>query len=74
MFEAVLAGLVSVVAWPAVGWLGLGVMIGLYFGAVPGLSGLVGMAILLPFTFGMEPVSAFAFLLGMFAVTTTSDV
>jgi putative tricarboxylic transport membrane protein len=73
MFEAVFAGLVSVVAWPAVGWLGLGVMIGLYFGAVPGLSGLVGMAILLPFTFGMEPVSAFAFLLGMFAVTTTSD-
>lgn len=73
MFEAVLAGLVSVVAWPAIGWLALGVMIGLYFGAVPGLSGLVGMAILLPFTFGMEPVSAFAFLLGMFAVTTTSD-
>ncbi|MGB0632279.1 MAG: tripartite tricarboxylate transporter permease [Alphaproteobacteria bacterium] len=73
MFEAVLAGLVSVVAWPAVGWLVLGVLIGLYFGAVPGLSGLVGMAILLPFTFGMEPVSAFAFLLGMFAVTTTSD-
>ncbi|MEC7489236.1 MAG: tripartite tricarboxylate transporter permease [Pseudomonadota bacterium] len=73
MFEAVLGGLVSVVAWPAVGWLVLGVFIGLYFGAVPGLSGLVGMAILLPFTFGMEPVSAFAFLLGMFAVTTTSD-
>ena len=73
MFEAVVAGLASVVAWPAFGWLTLGVAIGLYFGAVPGLSGLVGMAILLPFTFGMEPVSAFAFLLGMFAVTTTSD-
>ena len=73
MFEAVLSGLYSVVAWPAIGWLVLGVSIGLYFGAVPGLSGLVGMAILLPFTFGMEPVSAFAFLLGMFAVTTTSD-
>ena len=63
MFEAVLSGLYSVVAWPAIGWLVLGVVIGLYFGAVPGLSGLVGMAILLPFTFGMEPVSAFAFLL-----------
>ncbi len=73
MFEAALAGLASVVAWPAIGWLGLGVLIGLYFGAVPGLSGLVGMAILLPFTFGMDPVPAFAFLLGMFAVTTTSD-
>ena len=73
MFDAAAAGLASVVAWPAFGWLALGVAIGLYFGAVPGLSGLVGMAILLPFTFGMEPVSAFAFLLGMFAVTTTSD-
>jgi TctA family transporter len=29
--------------------------------------------ILLPFTFGMEPVEAFALLLGMYAVTTTSD-
>ncbi len=73
MFDAVLIGLYSVAAWPAIGYLFLGVFIGLYFGAVPGLSGLVGMAILLPFTFDMEPVSAFAFLLGMFAVTTTSD-
>ena len=73
MFEAVLTGLYAVVAWPAIGYLFLGVFIGLFFGAVPGLSGLVGMAILLPFTFDMESVSAFAFLLGMFAVTTTSD-
>ena len=73
MFEAVLTGLYAVVAWPASGYLFLGVCIGLFFGAVPGLSGLVGMAILLPFTFDMAPVSAFAFLLGMFAVTTTSD-
>ncbi len=73
MFDAVLTGLYAVVAWPAIGYLFLGVFIGLFFGAVPGLSGLVGMAILLPFTFDMEPVSAFAFLLGMFAVTTTSD-
>ena len=73
MFDAVLTGLYLVIAWPAIGYLALGVVIGLYFGAVPGLSGLVGMAILLPFTFGMEPVSAIAFLLGMFAVTTTSD-
>ena len=73
MFDAALSGLVSVVAWPAIGYLFLGVFIGLYFGAVPGLSGLVGMAILLPFTFSMDPVPALAFLLGMFAVTTTSD-
>ena len=73
MLESALAGLVLVVKWPAIGYLVLGVFVGLFFGAVPGLSGLVGLAILLPFTFDMSPVSAFAFLLGMFAVTTTSD-
>ena len=73
MFEAVLNGLAAVAAWPAIGYLFLGVLLGLWFGAVPGLSGLVGMAILVPFTFAMEPAPALAFLLGAFAVTTTSD-
>ena len=73
MLEAAWIGLTLVVQWPALGYLFGGVLIGLYFGVVPGLSGLVGMAILLPFTFEMNSISAFAFLLGMFAVTTTSD-
>ncbi|HEX9583820.1 MAG TPA: tripartite tricarboxylate transporter permease, partial [Gammaproteobacteria bacterium] len=73
MLDAALAGLLLVAQWPAIGYLILGVTIGLYFGAMPGLSGLVGLAILLPFTFGMDSGSAFALLLGMFAVTTTSD-
>jgi putative tricarboxylic transport membrane protein len=73
LLDAILGGLWLVVQWPAIGYLVLGVLIGLYFGAIPGLSGLVGLAILLPFTFSMEPAPAFAFLLGMFAVTTTSD-
>jgi len=72
-YDAVLNGLFMVVLWPAIGYLVLGVTLGMFFGAVPGLSGLVGLAILLPFTFGLEPGSAFAFLLGMYAVTTTSD-
>ena len=42
-------------------------------GAVPGLGGVLGMILLLPFTFDMEPVHAFALLLGLFAVTSTSD-
>ena len=46
-------------------WPGLGV--------IPGLGGIVGMALLLPFTFDMDAYSAFAFLLGMGSVTTTSD-
>ena len=51
----------------------LGILLGVWLGAVPGLGGILGLVILLPFTFGMEPVSAFALLLGMFAVTSTSD-
>ena len=67
MLEAALVGLTEVVAWPAIGYLFAGVLAGMYFGAVPGLSGLVGMAILLPFTFGVDPVAAFALLMGMYA-------
>lgn len=50
-----------------------GVVIGLGLGVIPGLGGIVGMALLLPFTFDMDAYSAFAFLLGMGSVTTTSD-
>ncbi|MFN4282601.1 MAG: tripartite tricarboxylate transporter permease [Alphaproteobacteria bacterium] len=51
----------------------LGVMMGLVLGIIPGIGGLVGMALLLPFTFDMDPYAAFAMLLGMSAVTSTSD-
>jgi TctA family transporter len=51
-----------------------GVLIGLVLGVIPGLGGLVGMALLLPFTFDMDKFAAFAFLLGMASVTATSDV
>ena len=54
-------------------YLACGVLIGLAIGVIPGLGGIVGMALLLPFTFDMDPYSAFALLLGMGSVTTTSD-
>ena len=50
-----------------------GVLLGLALGVIPGLGGIVGMALLLPFTFDIDPYSAFALLLGMGSVTTTSD-
>jgi len=72
--EYVYQGLQLVLAWPAIGWLFAGVFVGLFFGATPGLSGVVGLAILLPFTYDMDAgASAFCFLLGMYAITTTSD-
>ena len=53
--------------------LGAGVLVGLTIGVIPGLGGIVGIALLIPFTFEMDAYSAFAFLIGMGAVTTTSD-
>jgi putative tricarboxylic transport membrane protein len=51
-----------------------GVVIGLVLGVIPGLGGVVGLAILIPFTYGMDPFAALALLIGMHAVTTTSDL
>ena len=73
MFEAFVSGLVLVFQWPTIGYLVFGVFLGIWLGAVPGLGGIIGLVILLPFTYGMDPVSAFALLLGMYAVTSTSD-
>jgi len=50
-----------------------GVLMGLALGAIPGLGGLVGLAILLPFTFDMDAYKAFALMIGLISVTSTSD-
>ena len=53
----------------------IGVAIGFVVGILPGLGGAVALALMLPFTFNMDPTSAFAFLLGANAVTaTTGDI
>ncbi|MEE2759923.1 MAG: tripartite tricarboxylate transporter permease [Pseudomonadota bacterium] len=54
-------------------FLALGVFIGLLLGVIPGLGGLVGLSLLLPFTFNMDPFTALAFMMGLQAVVVTSD-
>jgi putative tricarboxylic transport membrane protein len=51
-----------------------GVLLGLVLGVIPGLGGVVGLALLIPFTYNLDAYSAFALLLGMAAVTTISDL
>jgi putative tricarboxylic transport membrane protein len=51
-----------------------GVVLGLSLGVIPGLGGVVALAILIPFTYGLDSFTAFALLLGMAAVTTVSDL
>ena len=45
----------------------LGVLIGIVFGALPGLTATMTIAVFIPFTFGLSPVIAFAFLLGLYS-------
>ncbi len=51
----------------------IGVLLGLVVGVFPGLGGIVGFSLLIPFLYGMEPVSALAMLIGLVAVIPTSD-
>lgn len=51
-----------------------GVLVGLVLGVIPGLGGVVGLTLLIPFTYKLDTYSAFALLLGMAAVTTISDL
>ena len=51
----------------------LGVVMGIFIGILPGLGGIVGFSILMPFIYGMDPVSPLAMLIGLIAVIPTSD-
>ncbi|NND90862.1 MAG: tripartite tricarboxylate transporter permease [Granulosicoccus sp.] len=55
------------------GYLVLGVLMGLAVGVFPGLGGIAGLSLLLPFMFGMDPVLGLALMIGMVAVVPTSD-
>ena len=50
-----------------------GISVGVVIGFLPGLGGPVGMSILLPFIFGMDPYTGIALLIGMTAVVHTGD-
>jgi putative tricarboxylic transport membrane protein len=56
-----------------IGYLILGVVMGLCIGVFPGLGGIAGLSLLLPFMFGMEPLTGLALMVGMVAVVPTSD-
>ena len=56
-----------------IGYLIFGVCMGLAIGVFPGLGGIAGLSLLLPFMFGMDPTLGLALMIGMIAVVPTSD-
>lgn len=51
----------------------IGVYVGLVMGVLPALGGTAGMAVLLPFVFGLDAELALPMMIGMMAVTPTAD-
>ncbi|MGH7926711.1 MAG: tripartite tricarboxylate transporter permease, partial [Candidatus Binatia bacterium] len=75
MLEAFVTGLTDVFVYPTFMLMLLGIAVGFIVGILPGIGSPGAMASMLPFIFAMTPVEAFAFLLGMYAVTaTTGDI
>jgi putative tricarboxylic transport membrane protein len=72
MGEALVESLTQVFQFQTLLLMLVGVALGFAVGILPGLGGAVTLALMLPFTVGLEPVQAFAFLLGMLAVTSTA--
>jgi len=65
--------LITIVSGPHLIFLAIGVFVGLIVGMLPGLGGIAGMALILPFIYGLDPGAALGMMVGMAAVTTTSD-
>ena len=71
MFEACLLGFKSLLEIDSLLPLLLGTFLGVVVGFIPGLGGNFLLAILIPFTFKMTPVAAFALLLASHSLITT---
>src|ERR671927_1272442 len=75
MADAFVQGLLLILQWKAFVFMLAGIFVGFWVGLLPGLGGATTLALMLPFIYNMQPVEAFAFLLGMHSVVaTTGDV
>lgn len=65
MFDLLIQGFAVALQPGNLAFIALGVLIGQVVGALPGLGPAAGMALLLPLTFGLEPVTAIMMLAGI---------
>src|ERR1044071_3334733 len=69
MLQAAGAGLGHIMSPQTFMLMMISIVIGFIIGILPGISAPTTLALMLPFTFHMTPVEAFAFLLGMLSVS-----
>lgn len=69
MFEGLLEAFATVSAPSHLGLILIGTVLGLLVGALPGLSSPMAIIVLLPITYGMNPLSAFEIIMGIYVST-----
>jgi len=73
MMDVILAALKNIFMPAQFALLLLAVLVGLILGAIPGLGGIVGMTLLLPFLFDLTPHTALILLVALGSVVNTAD-
>lgn len=73
MFDAFFDALILLFVPSTILHLAAGVLLGLVVGVLPGFGGTVGLAVLLPFVYGMDPTAGLVMLVGVMSVVATSD-
>src|SRR5690625_5189746 len=66
MFEMLVQGFESVFTFQIILLIVVGVILGLVFGSIPGLTATMAIAICLPITYGMDPVAGMSLLMGLY--------
>ncbi|PWJ21802.1 tripartite tricarboxylate transporter permease [Jannaschia seohaensis] len=66
LWDSLMAGLSLVASFEAFAALFVGIVIGVIGGAIPGLSATMAVALTLPFTFAMQPITGILLLLGVY--------
>src|SRR6185503_6731964 len=71
--EVATAALIGLLTSPYIVMLMLiGVLVGIFMGIAPGVGGKLGLVLLIPFVYGMDPLAGAVFLLSMHAVVHTA--
>ena len=73
-FQALSGGLFILLEPHRLALLWGGVLCGLALGILPGIGGVAGTALLLPFTYSMDAPAAMALLLGLFMVSVLHNI
>jgi len=69
-----LEGLLSVLNFETALWIIVGVVIGIIFGSIPGLTSTMGVALCLPLTFSMSPLNGIAMLIALYVGGTSGGL